>query len=198
MRPVIILLVVCCAFCTVPAVGATHAEVLECPSGAHFWFKSRGGDVHIKRGSDPNHVVLRYTPDPHKPWDEKRVQLRWRAHNSSLQVVIRAPLSLSVDVELELPSPISLEVHMTAGDLTVEGVEGDKNLQLFAGDLKVDVGTLESLREAEVSSGIGDANVPSVGTMHGWLGHTWKYQGSGPYRLHAYTTLGDVSLVASR
>jgi hypothetical protein len=179
-------------------VGATHAEVLECPSGAHFWFKSRGGDVHIKRGSDPNHVVLRYTPDPHKPWDEKRVQLRWRAHNSSLQVVIRAPLSLSVDVELELPSPISLEVHMTAGDLTVEGVEGDKNLQLFAGDLKVDVGTLESLREAEVSSGIGDANVPSVGTMHGWLGHTWKYQGSGPYRLHAYTTLGDVSLVASR
>jgi hypothetical protein len=111
-------------------------------------------------------------------------------------MVIRTPISLSVDVELELPSPISLEAHMTAGDLTVEGVEGDKNLKLFAGDLKVDVGSLESLREAEVSSGIGDADVPSVGTMHGWLGHTWKYRGSGPYRLYAYTTLGDVSLVA--
>jgi hypothetical protein len=140
--------------------------------------------------------VVRYTPDPRKPWDEKKVQLRWRTDNSGLQVVIRSPLSLSVDVELELPSPISLEVHMTAGDLTVGGVEGDKNLRLFAGDMKVDVGTLESVREAEVSSGIGDTNVPSGGTMHGWLGHTWKYKGSGPYRLYASTTLGDVSLVA--
>ena len=196
MRRVILFLVACCAFYALPGVGATHTEVLECPSGAHFWFKLRGGDVHIKRGSDPTHVVVRYTPDLRKPWQENKVQLRWRTHNSSLQMEIRAPLSLSVDAELELPSPISLEVHMTGGDLAVEGVEGDKNLQLFAGDLKVDVGTLESLREAEVSSGIGDANVPSAGTMHGWLGHTWKYQGSGPYRLYARTTFGDVSLVA--
>ena len=196
MRPLILFLVPCLAFCAVPGVGATHTEVLECPSGAHLWFKLRGGDVHIRRGSDPNHVVVRYTPDPRKPWQEKNVQLRWRTHNSDLQVEIRAPLSLSVDTELELPSPISLEVHMTGGDLTVEDVEGDKNLQLFAGDLKVNVGSLESLRDAEVSSGVGDADVPPAGTLHGWLGHTWKYQGSGPYRLYAHTTFGDVSLVA--
>jgi hypothetical protein len=140
--------------------------------------------------------VVSYTPDPRKPWQEKKVQLRSRTHNSSIQVEIRAPMSLSVDTELELPSPISLEVHMTGGDLTVEGVDGDKNLQLFAGDLKVDVGTLESLGQAEVSSGIGDADVPSAGTMHGWLGHTWKYHGSGPYRLYAHTIFGDVRLIA--
>ena len=196
MRPVILFLVSCLAFCAVPGVGATHTEVLECPPGAHLWFKLRGGDVHIKRGTDPTHVVVRYTPDPGKPWREKNVQLRSRTHNSYLQVEIRAPLSLSVDTELELPSPISLEVHMTGGDLTVEGVDGDKNLQLFAGDLKVNVGSLESLRDAEVSSGVGDADVPPAGTLHGWLGHTWTYQGSGPYRLYAHTTFGDVSLVA--
>jgi len=107
-------------------------------------------------------------------------------------------MSLSVDAELEVPSPVSLEVHMTGGNLAVEGVEGDKNLQLFAGNLKVDVGTLESLRDAEVSVRAGDADVPSAGTLHGWLGHTWKYRGSGLYRLHAHTTFGDVSLVRSR
>jgi len=32
--------------------------------------------------------------------------------------------------------------------------------------------------------------------LHGWLGHTWAYQGSGPYRLYAHTSFGDVSLVA--
>lgn len=196
MRRVILFLVASWAFCAVPGVGATHTAVLECPKGAHFWFKLRGGDVHIKRGSDPTHVVVRYTPDPHKPEKEKNVLLRSRTRDSSIQVEIRAPMSLSVDTELEVPSPVSLEVHMTGGDLSVEGVEGDKNLQLFAGDLKLDVGTLESLGEAEVSVRVGDVDAPSAGTLHGWLGHTWKYQGSGPYRLYAHTTFGDVNLVA--
>jgi hypothetical protein len=196
MRRAILFLAVSWVFCAVAGMGATHTEVVQCPSGTHFWFKLRGGDVHIKRGSDLTHVVVRYTPDPHKPEEEKNVQLRSRTHGSAVQVEIRAPMSLSVDAELEVPSPVSLEIHMTGGDLTVEGVEGDKNLQLFAGDLKVDVGTLESLRDAEVSVSVGDADVPSAGTLHGWLGHTWKYRGSGLYRLYAHTTFGDVNLVA--
>jgi len=196
MRRVILFLAVSWAFWAVPGVGATHTEVLEYQPGAHFWFKLRGGDVHIKRGSDPTHIVVRYTPDPRKPTEEKNVQLRSRTHDSNIQLEIRAPMSLSVDAELEVPSPMPLEVHMTGGDLTVEGVQGDKDLRLFAGDLNVEVGTLESLRDAEVSLSVGDADVPSAGTMHGWLGHTWKYQGSGQYRLYAHTTFGDVSLLA--
>ncbi|HXX24681.1 MAG TPA: hypothetical protein VEO19_16160 [Terriglobia bacterium] len=186
------------AFNAVPGVAATHTEILECPAGAHLWFKLRGGDVHIKPGEDPAHIVVRYTPDTRKPEQEKNVQLRWRTHGSTIQVEIRTPISLSVDAELEVPSPLSLEVHMTGGDLTVERVEGDKNLQLFAGDLKVDVGSLQSLREAEVSTRVGDADVPSAGTQHGWLGHTWKYYGNGPYRLYAHTTFGDATLVAKQ
>ena len=196
MRRLILFLAALCAFWAIPGVAATHTEVLECPAEAHFRFKLRGGDVHIKRGSDPAHLVVRYTPDPRKPEQEKDVLLRSRTHGSSIQVEIRAPMSLSVDAELEVPSPLSLEVHMTGGDLTVEGVEGDKNLQLFAGDLKVDVGSLKSLQEAEVSTRVGDADVPSGGTEHGWLGHTWTYQGPGLYRLYAHTTFGDVNLVA--
>jgi hypothetical protein len=85
---------------------------------------------------------------------------------------------------------------MTGGDLTVEGVDGDKNLQLFAGDLKVDVGTLGRIRNAEVSARVGDVDVPQVGQVRGWLGHTWSYQGNGPDHLYVHTSFGDVSLLA--
>ena len=196
MQRVVFFLAASLAFNAVPVVAATQTEILECPAGAHLWFKLRGGDVHIKPGEDPAHIVVRYTPDPRKPEQEKNVQLRSRTRGSTIQVEIRTPIWLSVDAELEVPSPLSLEVHMTGGDLTVERVEGDKNLQLFAGDLKVDVGSLQSLREAEVSTRVGDADVPSAGTQHGWLGHTWKYQGSGSYRLYAHTAFGDVNVVA--
>ena len=116
-------------------------------------------------------------------------------HGSQVQLEVKAPVSLSVDAELEVPSPISLEVHMTGGDLTVEGVDGDKNLQLLAGDLKVDVGTLQKVGTAEVSVRVGDVDVPPVGQVRGWLGDTWRYQGNGQYRLYAHTSFGDASLL---
>ncbi len=92
--------------------------------------------------------------------------------------------------------PISLEVQMTGGDLTLEGVDGDKNLQLFADDLKVDVGILEKNRSAKVSVSVGDVDVPAIGEVHGWLGHTWRFHGSGQYRLYAQTSSGNAKLLA--
>ncbi len=184
------------AFSAIPAMAATHTQVFECPAGGSLWFRLRGGDIHITRGTDAEHIVLRYTPDPKKPDEEKKVQIRSYVHGSQVRLEIKAPLSLSVDAEIEVPSPISLEVSMTGGDLTVKGVDGDKKLELFAGDLKVDVGTLEKLRNAEVSVRIGDVDVPPVGQVRGWLGHTWKYQGNGQYQLYAHTSFGDASLLA--
>lgn len=192
---VIALAAVGLAISVIPGLASTHTQIFESPPGGSLWFRLRGGDLHITRGTDLPHIVVRYTPDPKKPEQEKEVQIRSRLHGSQVQVEVKAPLSLSVDVEVEVPSPISLEVHMTGGDLTVEGVEGDKNLQLFAGDLKVDVGTLQNVRDAEVSVRVGDVSVPAIGEVHGWLGHTWTYQGNGQYRLYAHTGFGDVSLV---
>ncbi len=192
----IVLTAVALVVSAIPSVAATHTQVFECPQGCSLWFRLRGGDVRIKRGTDPQHIVVRYTPDPKKPDQEKNVQVRSWVHGSQVRAEIKAPVSLSVDAEVEVPSPISLEVHMTGGDLTVDGVDGDKNLQLFAGDLKVNVGTLEKLRDAEVSVRLGDVHVPPIGKARGWLGHTWKYQGSGQYRLYAHTSFGDASLIA--
>jgi hypothetical protein len=191
----VVLTAVGLAISVIPGLASTHTEVFESPPGGSLWFRLRGGDLHIKRGTDLQHIVVRYTPDPKKPELEKEVQIGSRVHGSQVQIEVKAPLSLSVDVEVEVPSPISLEVHLTGGDLTVEGVEGDKNLQLFAGDLKVDVGTLQNVRDAEVSVRIGDLSAPAIGEVHGWLGHTWKYHGEGQYRLYAHTGFGDVSLV---
>lgn len=178
----------------VPGLAATHTSTIEFSPGGRLLFKLRGGDLHIKGGTDTRHIIVRYTPDPKKPAEEHKVQLRSQVRGSQIQIEVEAPSSLGVDAEVEVPSPITLEVHMTAGDLSVEGVEGDKNLSLFAGDLTVKIRTLQELRDVEVSAGIGDISVPPVGKTQGWLGHTWKYKGRGTYRLYAHTSVGDARL----
>ena len=184
------------AISVIPTLAATHTQVFECPAGGSLWFGLRAGDVRITRGADPEHIVLRYTPDPKKPDEENKVQIRSYVRGSQVRLEVKAPVSLSVDAEVQVPSPISLEVHLTGGDLTVEGVDGDKSLQLLAGDLKVDIGTLQKVRDAEVSVRVGDVEVPPIGEVRGWLGHTWRYQGNGQYRLYAHTSFGDASLLA--
>jgi hypothetical protein len=196
MRRAMVLTALALVMSAVPGLAATHTQIIESPPGGSLLFKLRGGDVHVRRGADPKYIVVRYTPDPKKPDEEEKVQFRSRVHGSEVQVEIKAPASLSVETEIEVPSPITLEVHLTGGDLTVEGVEGDKDLQLFAGDLKVDIGTLQNVRDAEVSVRVGDVDVPPIGKVHGWLGHTWRYQGSGQYRLYAHTGFGDATLIA--
>lgn len=194
MRPFLLPVLALAITSVPPGLAATHTQSIEVSLGASLVCKFRGGDLRIRRGTDTQHIIVRYTPDPKKPGEENKVQVRSSVHSSEVQIEVKAPDSLSVDAEVEVPSPIALEVHMTAGDLSVKGVDGNKNLHLFAGDLKVDVGSLQDLGDAEVSVGIGDVSVPPVGKTHGWLGHTWKYRGSGPYRLYAHTSVGDTSL----
>ena len=62
------------AISVIPALAATHTQVVECPTGGSLLFRVRGGDVHITRATDPDHIMLRYTPDPKKPDEEQKVQ----------------------------------------------------------------------------------------------------------------------------
>ena len=47
----------------------------------------------------------------------------------------------------------------------------------------------------KVSVSVGDVDVPAIGEVHGWLGHTWRFHGSGQYRLYAQTSSGDAKLL---
>lgn len=69
---VIALTAVGLAISVIPGLASTHTQVFESPPGGSLWFRVRGGDLHITRGTDLQHIVVRYTPDPKKPEQEKR------------------------------------------------------------------------------------------------------------------------------
>lgn len=176
------------------ACAETRTEVREFAPGGSLRIALPVGDLHISKGTDPHHIVVRYTPDPHKPDAAQRAHLRFEVQGAHAEIEFNAPRNVSIDTEIEVPGRTDLQVNMSVGDLTVEGVQGDKNLQTHVGDVKVDLGADIDLLNAEASTQIGDLDAPPVGTMHGWLGHTWRYRGDGRYLLHVHTDIGDVDL----
>ena len=97
------------------------------------------------------------------------------------------------DVEFEVPENSNLDVHEKVGDLTVENIEGDKDLSLGVGDIRIAAGH-SAYRFVHASAGIGDVSGAGYGETSGWLGKTLKYHGDGKYELRAHVGVGDINL----
>jgi len=191
---VICLLMVPCCAASDWNYEETHNEVREFAAGGMVHVRLNVGDLHIRRG-DSNKISLHYTV---KSWRESQVKAAHvdiDVNGRDAVIEFHAPSSgnTQFDVELEVPQNTNLEVHEKVGDLRIEDVEGDKDLALGVGDIRVAFGR-SAYHLVRASTSIGDVNTSSGDVSAGLLGKTLKYYGDGKYELHAHVSIGDISL----
>jgi len=172
----------------------THSEVRDFAAGGMVHVRLSVGDLHIRRG-DSNKISLHYTV---KSWRESHVKdshVDIDVHGRDADIEFHAPTSgnTQFDVELELPQNTSLEVHEKVSDLRIENIDGDKDLQLGVGDIRVEFGRA-AYHLVRASTSIGDVNTSTGDVSAGLLGKTLKYYGDGKYELRAHVSIGDISL----
>ena len=152
------------------------------------------GDLHVRRG-DSNKISLRYTVKSRREKNVKESRAEFNVHGNDATIEFHAPMggNTNFDVELEVPAKTNLDIHEKVGDLSVDEVEGDKDLELGVGDIRV---TREhsAYRVVRASAGIGDINSDGYGETSGWLGKTLKYRGDGQYELRVHVGVGDITL----
>jgi hypothetical protein len=94
-----------------------------------------------------------------------------------------------------LPKNCDLYLRVPAGDVTVTGISGNKDIELHAGDLSIHVGDPSEYSHVDASVNAGDVEAVPFGESHSGLFRSFKKSGSGRYRLHAHVGAGDVSLL---
>ncbi len=169
----------------------TKTAEREFAPGGSLKISLRAGDLKIVKGKDSQHIHLRYKLDPRSGDIDKDVHVRFDVHGSEAEIEIKGPSRNGVEALIEIPSPTDLQVRMTAGDLRVEAVEGNKDLELHFGDLQVEPCSELDYGPIDASTHIGDVQSP-FGQTKGWLGQSLKAWGSGRYRLHAHVGIGDI------
>jgi hypothetical protein len=172
----------------------THSDSREFAAGGFVHVRLSVGDVHIKRG-DTSKIALRYTVKSSHERNVKDAIVNFDVHGNDATIEFHAPSSgnTQFDVELEVPQNTNLDVHEKVGDVTVDDVEGDKDLSLGVGDIRVSKGHA-GYRLVSASAGIGDVDGDGYGETSGWLGKSLKYHGEGKYELRAHVGVGDVHL----
>ncbi len=176
----------------------THTDTREFVSGGSVHVRLSVGDVQVRRGNT-NKISLRYTVKSRRERNVKDARVDFDVRGNDATLEFHAPMggNTQFDVEIEVPANTNLDVHERVGDVTVEDIEGDKDLELSVGDIRISDGH-SGYRLVRASSGIGDVNSDGYGETSGWLGKSLKYHGDGKYELRARVGVGDITLQGKR
>lgn len=195
------------AACTIPLSAAaplspkpndwdyeeTHTDAREFVTGGMVHVHLSVGGVHVRRGDDSK-IHLTYTVKSRRERNVKDAHVDFDVRGNDAVLEFHAPSdNTQFDVELEVPAKTNLDVHEKVGDVTVENIDGDKDMELGVGDIRV-AAEPAGYHIIQASTGIGDVHSDGYGETSGWLGKTLKYRGDGRYELRAHVGVGDIHL----
>ncbi len=129
--------------------------------------------------------------------DLQKVKVQIDSGYAQNHIKIAGPKS-NFHAVIEVPRRTDLRVRMSAGGLTIGDVEGNKDIEIVAGNLELNSLRPQDYALADFSVRIGDVYAPLLKTAKSRLSRSFKTAGPGKYRLHAHVGVGDMTLRTTR
>jgi len=130
-------------------------------------------------------------------WNEasaKGVRVKLTTNGKSADLRVEDTPHNNFHAIIEVPALTDVRIRLTAGDLSVSGVKGDKDIELNAGDLNISVGSSSDWGDVDASVTAGDIHAPAFQEARGGLFRSFKWKDPGKYRLHVHAMAGDINL----
>ena len=174
-------------------VTETGKESFEAdfPAGGQLRMHIRSGELRVI-GRDENKIRVNYSGKNAGQLSDVKVTLKAVGSNGELHVS-GGPHN-DFRIEIQVPKNSGLYLRMPAGDLEVDGLTGDKDVEIHAGDMTLGVGKAEDYGHVDASVNAGDLDAQPFGVSKGGLFRSFDKHGSGKYRLHAHVGAGDLVL----
>jgi hypothetical protein len=168
-----------------------HPFAVDFPSGSKLRLHLRSGEFRIV-GHNDNKIAVHL--NGRNANNARELTVRFKRWDNDADLRIFGGPKNNLEVTIDIPSSATLFVRMPAGDLSVEGVSGDKDVELHAGDLTISVGDAADYSYVDASVLTGDLEAAPFHESHGGLFRSFAKHGTGKYRLHAHVGAGDLTL----
>ena len=122
-----------------------------------------------------------------------RVEADAEVDGSEARIVLDGPTH-HFQATIEVPSRSDLFVRLSAGELSIEDIVGDKDIRLRAGELRIEVGRPEDYSHVEASVWAGELSAAPFRVAKGGLFRSFEWRGDGEYKLRARLRAGELRL----
>ena len=183
--------------CTITAVGETWGrcgDTLDAPLRSHesLTIDSRPAGIEVV-GTDKDAIHVTCTSDD----SEVAEHVKLRLVGDKLTVGGTSVQHGNLQIRVEVPRKTNLRVIMPAGQVKVEDVAGDKDIELYAGQIIISSSHEWDYRRVEASVDIGAVHATAYGVDKGGFFRSFtKKSPDGEYRLWAHVITGEIDLVA--
>lgn len=146
------------------------------------------GDYQVQPSSD-NKIHVR--------WNEalKSVRVKVNVNGKSADIHVENTPHDNFHATIEIPADTSVRIRMTAGNMTVTSIKGDKDIELNAGNLKISVGDSKDWGKVDASVTAGNVDASPFSANKSGLFRSFDWSGPGRYRLHAHLMAGNIDLI---
>ncbi len=100
-----------------------------------------------------------------------------------------------IQIRIEVPWKTNLSVHMPAGEVKVQEIKGDKDIDIYAGQITISSFHEWNYRSVNASVTIGEVRAPMYDAdKGGFFRSITKKSANGEYRLRAHVMTGEIDL----
>jgi hypothetical protein len=161
-------------------------------SGGTVRLHLEAGGYTIRAGSSDN-IVVTYSANSEN-LSRVKVEIKPMASHVDVDVYVRNTPHNNFNATIEVPRRTNLWARLSAGELSVEDVEGDKDLELWAGQINVDVPHPDAYGHRDASVLAGSLEAGAFNISKGGLFRSFRQEGAGKYRFHAHVTSGEIDV----
>jgi hypothetical protein len=175
-----------------PATTCDQPFQANVRSGSVLALDLRAGDIDII-GTDT--LVVRVSCEAPNREELRDISVSFESSGPSSKLRVSGGPTNEVRIRIEVPRNTHLSVKGTAGNMRIDGIRGDKDVQLKAGDLSIAVGDPADYASVDASVNAGDLDASAFGVRKGGLFRSFhKSQKNGSYTLRARLWAGNVTL----
>lgn len=175
-----------------PSSATADENRLERPfvQGGRITMDLSAGDYTIEGTPDPR---IRLSWETRDPRDARDVKAQANVEGNEAEIETDGPSS-GFRVTIAIPERSDVKVRLSAGDLTLRGIDGHKDVSAWAGDLKIGITRASDYRRVDASVTAGEIQAEPFGGSKGGIFRSFTWDGRGKYDLKVRLTAGDLTL----
>jgi len=170
---------------------AHHPIALDFPSGGQLEMHLRSGQIRIEGSSDGKVSV---SASGKRGGDSTDIHAHFERSGDFGRLRVTGGPSNDVTITVQVPKNSDLRVRILAGEVEVMDIVGNKDIELSAGDLNINVGSAADYAHVTASVTSGSIEGGPFGESRGGLFRSFEKFGGGKYKLAAHVGAGDLTL----